>query len=76
MAKSSASSNQDSTPKTVQSQDNFLVKAEVYARLRNLHRFDTLVLQRMADNKYPGARKSLAEWDAFRAEYQNSGNTK
>jgi hypothetical protein len=76
MAKSSASSNPDSTPKSVQNQDKFLVKAVVYARLKNLHRFDTLIFQRMADNKYPGALKSVSEWDAFRTEYTNSGNTK
>jgi hypothetical protein len=73
MAKLSRS---DSTPKPTKNQGKFLVKASVYARLKSLTAFDTLIFQRMADNKYPGALKSLEDWDAFRAEYQNSGSTK
>jgi hypothetical protein len=74
MAKSSASPDQDSTTNPTESQDKFVVKAEVYSRLRNLHRFDSLVFKRMADKSHPGARKSMADWDAFRDAYQNSGS--
>lgn len=75
MAKSS-SSNQESTLKPVENQDKFLVKAAVYVQLKSLNPFETLIFQRMANNKYPGALKSVTDWDAFRYEYQNSGNKK
>jgi hypothetical protein len=74
MAKSTAPSNQDSTPKRAESQDNFKVKAAVYAQLRNLHKFDTILFNRMVNNSCPGALKSLGDWDTFRAGYQTSGD--
>ena len=62
----------DSTTTLSKSQAQFKVKALVYASLKNLSKFDSLIFEKMAKKAFPGGRKTVAEWDAFRTSYLNS----
>lgn len=75
MAKSTSSTTPDSTIESSESQVNSapVYKAQVYSQLRNLTKFDAIIFKKMSANAFPGARKTLADWDAFVAEYQNGG---
>ena len=66
-----AKSQPESKTEVASSQDNFLVKARVYAQLKNLTKFDALIFKKMAALTHPAARKSIKDWDAFKADYQS-----
>jgi len=78
MVKSVQPTATDSTIESSKSQANSATemkfKAEVYARLKNLTKFDTLIFKRIANNTFPGVLRTMSEWDSFKDEYQRSGS--
>ncbi len=76
MTTSASNSSKPNITTPVPKKQENLMSAEVYSQLTGLGRFDALLFKKMAAKTGISTRKSMSDWDEFRAGYLNSSSDK